>query len=407
MTELAPLRVAYVTAAFPFPLSSGYLRHFHLMGQLAADHEVHLLSVVGSGFRPEHLAPVTEVTASIQTFPQPAASALGKLRRIARLLDPSRPGPAARALAAALDEQIRLGAVDVVVVSGKETMLAADTARGRVPIVVDLCDAASSRITQEMELASGMRRAALHLRRRNLRRVERHLVEVGDVLVIASARDREALVEEGTGVRALDAVVVPNGVDLDHWKRSEHVLGDAVVFCGNLGYLPNADAARHLVHEVMPRVWARHPDAEVVIVGTGASPDLAEDLRHSLVHLTGAVPDVRPHLEGAAVFAAPLRIATGIQNKLLEAMAMELPVVTSSVAAAGLRGHGGEPPLEVADDPADAAARIAAHLDDAGQGRRHSRDDARDWVSTRFRWERSGEAMARAIRDARRELAPC
>jgi glycosyltransferase involved in cell wall biosynthesis len=362
--------------------------------------------VVGPSFRPEHRDAVAPLVSRIETFAHPAPQRWGRVDRAARLLDPTAPATAARALAAAVDREVAAGRVDVVVLSGKDTVLVADAVDGRVPLVVDLCDAASSRVSQELRFAGGVRRAGLRFRRHNLRRVERHLVEVGDVLLTASARDRVALVEEGTGRRALGARVVPNGVDLAYWDRGGAPLGDSVVFCGNLGYRPNADAARHLVHEVMPRVWARHPDAELVVVGTGASPALAADLRHSLVTLTGAVPDVRPHLRSAAVFAAPLRIATGIQNKLLEAMAMELPVVTSPPAAAGLHVDG-PPPIDVAEEPATAAALIASALDDVGQGRRQPRHDARAWVADRFTWESSGRALARAIRTARKEVAPC
>lgn len=407
MTVEGRLRVVYVTAAFPYPLSSGYLRHFHLLGQLAVEHELHLMSLVGPSFRPEHLGALEKVATRIQTFPHPIGAHRGPVDRLARLLDPTRPGAAARALAESLDAEIRRGAVDVVVLSGKDTMAAADTAHGRVPLVVDLCDAASSRLSQELDVAEGARRAGLRLRRRNLRRVERHLAQVGDALLVASVRDRDALAEEGAGERVRRAVVVPNGIDLAYWQRQRPTLGDAVVFCGNLGYRPNADAADHLVHRVMPRVWARHPDAEVLIIGTGASPGLEQSLRHSLVTLTGPVADVREHLERGAVFAAPLRIATGIQNKLLEAMAMELPVVTSTSAAAGLHGLGGSPPIAVADDPAVVAAMIASSLDDAGQGRQRPRDDSRAWVASRFRWERSGELVAGAIDEARRAMAPC
>lgn len=399
-------RIAYVTAAFPFPLSSGYLRHFHLLRRLRSDFDVHLLSLVGPSFRLDDVAPVAEFVSKVDTFADRPDEQRG-LGRHLRLLDPARPSSGARALAAALDTEIERQALDAVVVTGKATMLAADTATGRVPLVVDLCDAASSRITQELALSHGPRSLVLTYRRRNLRRVERHLVDVGDVLLTASARDREALRTEGADARVLRSVVVPNGIELDYWMRRNQRLGDAVVFCGNLGYRPNADCASQLVHQVMPRVWARHPDAPVVIVGTGASAALREDLRHSLVSLTGAVDDVRPYLEEAAVFAAPLRIATGIQNKLLEAMAMELPVVTSSVAGGGLGPIDDRAPITIADDAPGAAAAIAAILDSVGQGRRLPRADARSWVAERFRWDRSAHALATAIRTAQGVSVSC
>ncbi len=401
-----PLRVLYVTAAFPFPLSSGYLRHFHLLQQLAPDHDLHLMALVGTAFGSHHEAGLSGFVDRITTFARPAAGR--GAHRLAHLLDPGRVDPASAALAEAVDAQIEAGEVDVVLLSGKDTAGVADVIRGRVPLVVDLCDATSSRITQELGRAGTARRAGLVVRRRNLRRVEHHLVESGDALLTASARDRDALIEEGAPVRVREAHVVPNGIDLDYWHRQSPRLGDAVVFCGNLGFRPNADAARHLVLEIMPNVWRQRPDATVVLVGRDASPALVQELEREHVTFTGSVPDVRPHIERAAVFAAPLRMAAGIQNKLLEALAMELPVVTTSVAAAGLVAGDEQPPLVVADDPIEAANAILVQLDRVATDLRFPNSEARRWVGDRFQWTTSGRALAQILRTAQvRELAPC
>lgn len=402
----AQIRILYVTAGFPFPLSSGYLRHFHLLQHLAPEHHLHLLSLVGPRFRPEHVQGVDGFVDQVSTFARPEQRQ--RANRLGRLLDPGRPDASTSGLARAVDEEIRRGHVDVVVLTGKETSVVADVVAGRVPLVVDLCDATSSRVTQELRLSNPARRAGLMIRRRNMRRVERHLIDVGDALITASDRDREALVEEGAPVRARHALVVPNGIDLDYWHRGPEQLGESVVFCGNLGYRPNADAATHLTHDVMPHVWKHRPHAPVVIIGTDASPALQRQLQAPRVTLTGSVPDVRPHLEGGAVFAAPLRVAAGIQNKLLEAMAMELPVVTSTVAAAGLIAEGGRPPLTVTDAPEATAAAIVELLDAIEAGQRAPRAEARSWVAERFSWDRSGRALADLVRSANdQELTAC
>jgi glycosyltransferase involved in cell wall biosynthesis len=160
-----------------------------------------------------------------------------------------------------------------------------------------------------------------------------------------------------------------------------------------MDYRPNADAARQLIDVVMPFVWREIPDARVAIVGRDPAPDLVARARRPGVVVTGYVEDIRPYLEGAAVFAAPLRFASGIQNKLLEAMAMSVPVVTTPVAAAGLRGDDGRAaPLNVAREPADLGARIVERL-------RASATDptpdaaARRFVQERFSWAASGRSV--------------
>jgi glycosyltransferase involved in cell wall biosynthesis len=279
--------------------------------------------------------------------------------------------------------------------------------------VVDLCDATSSRLQGEARHARPLRRADLRLQQIAMRRIERALIARGQQLLVATERDRDLLLgpaagsPAGPGEGADRAVVVPNGVDVDRWSRSSPTLGSAVAFCGNLAYPPNEDAARQLVDEVMPQVWAHRPDTEVLLVGRGASTSLREAVRDPRVTVTGFVPDVRPLLERAAVFVAPLRFGAGIQNKLLEAMAMEIPVVTSALAADGLRTGGDEPPVGIADDPAAMAALVVARLDDATADPTPDRR-GRSWVGERFAWDRSAAGLRAAIaRAVAGEPRPC
>jgi len=356
------------------------------------------MSLTGPSFLPPHVEELRLFVDDVTTF---SRSQRGAASRMTHLLGPARPGLAAQAMARAVDDAVSSGEVDVVLLSGKDTAAAAHMIRRRVPLVVDLCDATSHRITQALDHASPARRAGLLVRRRGIRRIERELVCEADALLTASERDRTMLHEEGAPGRVLDAQVIPNGVDLAYWHRTAATLGGAVVFCGNLGYGPNADAARVLVAEVMPLVWEQRSQTEVVIIGTGAAPSLVRELSRPHVTLTGSVSDVRPYLERGAVFAAPLRVAAGIQNKLLEALAMELPVVTSTAAAAGLRTRGSRPPVDVADLPAEQAAALICHLSASG-GAPHR--TGREWVAKRFNWERSGAALAAIVDDLHQQV---
>ena len=137
----------------------------------------------------------------------------------------------------------------------------------------------------------------------------------------------------------------------------------------------------------------------MVIAGRNPLPDvLALARRSQRVTVTGSVPDLRPYLENAAAFVAPLRFASGMQNKILEAMAMELPVVTTPVAADGLKGEGGEaPPLLVAENPREIAAHIAAIVHDPLTARRLGAEGRR-YVQRHCDWERSARMLDRLCR---------
>lgn len=192
--------------------------------------------------------------------------------------------------------------------------------------------------------------------------------------------------------------MIPNGVDLDYWRRTSATRGrDTIVMTGAMDYAPNRDAATVLVRDVLPLVRRSVPEAELWIVGRDPRPQLIRAAGRTGAHVTGFVEDVRPYLERASVVAAPLRFGAGIQNKLLEAMAMGVPAVASPLAAAGLRTEQGEePPLAVASSPREFAARIVQEL---LRSRNDPRPDgrARDFVERNFVWARSAYKLERVL----------
>src|SRR3546814_12693806 len=127
------------------------------------------------------------------------------------------------------------------------------------------------------------------------------------------------------------------------------------VFTGQVDDRPNIDAVRWFASDILPRVRARHPSARVAIVGRAPTAEVRALEKLSGVTVTGEVPDVRPWLAAADAVVAPLLLARGVQNKLLEAMAMARPVVASAAAATGIDAEPCEHPL-VADGKMGRAA---------------------------------------------------
>ena len=287
---------------------------------------------------------------------------------------------------------------DAVLFSGKRTFPALPPLAG-LPLVTDLCDATSSRLRTGLRHDPPVKVPAHVVEWASVRRVERALVARSARLLFASARDRDLVVSPADAARS---VIVPNGVDLDYWRRTSPHLGrGTIVFTGAMDYGPNADAALHLVQAVLPRVRASRPDARLLVVGRDPGPALREAAaRAEGVTLTGTVPDVRPGLEEAAVFAAPLRVGAGIQNMVLEALAMEVPVVASPLAAGGLHTADGEaPPLVEADGPEATAAALVEALRRADEGAPPAADGRR-FVAEHFSWRRSGQLVAQALEAA-------
>lgn len=215
------MRILYLTNSFPYPLTSGYLRHYHLLAGLAARHQVHLLSMVGNDHRAGDRAAVEALGVTTEVFAR-GSSRARKLMKVC----PAFSTGGMRALGAAAAARIERGADDVVVFSGKDTAPVLGRLRG-IPVVADVCDATSSRLRGELQVRQGRARAELALQWALVRRVERRLARQVDHALFASERDRLALHWPET-----TSSIVPNGVDTAYWQRRQPRLFACVVCPG-------------------------------------------------------------------------------------------------------------------------------------------------------------------------------
>jgi sugar transferase (PEP-CTERM/EpsH1 system associated) len=191
----------------------------------------------------------------------------------------------------------------------------------------------------------------------------------------------------GTGkVRAVE-----NGIDTDRFDpglafdRVGTGEGPLAVFTGQMDYRPNIDAVRWFAADILPLIRQRHPQARFAIVGRAPSDEVRALEALSGVTVTGEVPDVRPWLAAADAVVAPLLLARGVQNKLLEAMAMARPVVASAAAATGIDAVPGEH-LRVADGPEAMADAVCALFDDRAGGAAMGQA-ARARMIARYGWD--------------------
>ena len=185
------------------------------------------------------------------------------------------------------------------------------------------------------------------------------------------------------------AAALPNGVDLDYFAPEVDLESpyeaeeQAMVFTGVMNYWPNVDAVRWFADEVFPTILAALPQARFYIVGMRPTPEVEDLGKRDGIVVTGAVPDVRPYVAHAAAAVAPLRVARGVQNKVIEAMAMGKPVLATPQAAEGL-GYMTEDELVVIDDPNQLAQHAIGLLQ--GQISQPSGCAARAKVEQAYSW---------------------
>jgi glycosyltransferase involved in cell wall biosynthesis len=226
------------------------------------------------------------------------------------------------------------------------------------------CLAELARLTAAHNPHPLYRRVARHEERRTAR-LEARLLEVADLVTVTAERDRRALL---SGRELGHVITVPNGAVV----RAEPVrlsTAPRAVFTGKLSYHANQAAARWLLEQVWPRVRARVPNAELTIAGAEPPQWLRERCRHSGIELSANPADLSAIVAQARVALAPIVYSVGIQNKVIEAMALGVPVVGTASAAAGLEHDGGQA-LGIADDPEGFAALVARLLVDEPAARR-------------------------------------
>ena len=185
-----------------------------------------------------------------------------------------------------------------------------------------------------------------------------------DHVLLTSAADRAALAELSPS--ASDTIsVLGHGVDVDYFAPNDEIVREpaTIVLSGKMSYHANVSMALRFVHEIMPLVWAKRPEAKVVVVGKDPVHEIRALAGNPAVTVTGTVNDIRPYLQRATVAAVPLPYGAGVQNKVLEAMACATPVIASPQAVAALSIDPGRE-LIVADSAEDFARAVLSVLDD-------------------------------------------
>ena len=208
-----------------------------------------------------------------------------------------------------------------------------------LPKTIDYQDIFSYGMKRRADVASPITRPIFNMEYRRLKRYEAVIFDDFDVKTIISEPDRALFPHE----KRDKILIIPNGVDHDYFTPQEKEKKYDLVFTGNMSYPPNVNAVEYLANEIMPIVWKTLPETKLYIAGATPDPKVKKAASDKII-VSGWLDDIRDAYAQSRVFIAPMRIGTGLQNKLLEAMSMCLPTITSPLANASL---GAKPNEEV------------------------------------------------------------
>lgn len=378
------MRILFLTPYLPDPPDfGGAARMFHLIQEVAARHEVVVLSLAGPGETPPGRLPARIVPVPVPlTAHQPPGGRkrLGQVRSLLSRRSFQHALYHHPAMQRALDRLTRDERFDLIQIEFSQ--MGGYRVPPGVPVVLDIHNVEYDVLRQAAARGSLPRRIFNQIEYRKFRRDEVAAWQRATACVATSAADA-AVVRAAIG---REVAVVPNGVDLDRFPRFPLDQADpaALVFVGAMRYRPNADAARWFVEHVFPRVRAALPTATFTIVGADPPPEVLALGTVPGVYVTGTVPDVRPWVERAGTVVVPLRAGGGTRLKILEAFAMGRPVVSTRLGAAGIDAKDGEH-LLLADTPDAIAATITRLAADATL-RQALADRAYALVRERYQW---------------------
>ena len=394
-------RLAVVTPRFPFPLNKGdRLRIHHQLRVLQAHFDIDLHCLT---FRRIPEAELDAVRDRCQTLTLYRLHPVKALIRMGWALFSRRPFQVLLFTERRLVRRMRAS-----ILAQRPDVLLAQMVRtaeyvkdlDAVPHVLDIMDTLHAGAEREAEKAPFWKRPLLLEEGRRLLRYEHRVHHYFDACTIISRQDRDLLPHpDRHGVH-----IVPNGVDTDHFDPEAEVepldLSAPefdVAFCGNMGYAPNIVAARFLVDEIAPAFETR-TGRPLRILLCGAQPAAAVlALRQDHVTVVADVPDIRSAYLAAPVFAAPMLVNTGLQNKLLEALALERACVTTPRALSAM-----DVDVQGAVRSADDADEFAAHIADlleapeatAAMGR-----TGRNVVQQHFGWKAASVTLVTLLKD--------
>ena len=374
----------------PYPPNKGdKIRSWHLLKHLAQRYRVHLATFVDDPDDWQHVPAVQAVCASSHFAAlSPRAARLRSLGAVLRNRSLSYDFYRNGELKAWVDNTMRQHGIGRIVVFSSPMAQYAE-AWPQARRVIDFCDVDSDKWRQYAERKPWPASAVFGYEASRLLRYERHIAASFDASLFVSAPEAE-LFRGLAPESAARTGWFSNGVDTAYFAPGDfanpYAPGDkALVFCGAMDYWPNIDAVQWFAADVLPALRARDPAVRLAIVGARPSAEVQALAAQPGITVTGTVPDVRPYVAHAALSVAPLRVARGIQNKVLEAMAMAKPVLVTPQALEGIEAEPGRELLLAQDaahwiDAASAAlAGPPAALAALGQAARARVEAAYSW----------------------------
>lgn len=381
------MKILVLTSRLPYPIEKGdKLRIYHQIRELSQGHKLYLCSLVEESPKAEYLDHLGKFCEEIHTFPLKKAGILlslagaylgGKSLQVAYFFRKS--------IHQKIKEKVREIGPDLIFC---QLIRMSEYVRDlEVPAALDYMDCFSEGMSRQAREGKKWQRPIYQREARLLKRYQEEVYSLFDFHSIISEQDRDLLDPTGR----LDIHIMPNGIDHDYFHPKVGEEEYELVFVGNMGYFPNVNAVKYLAKKVMPLVWKSLPGAKFLIAGARPHADVQKLGAEDRIVVSGWVPDIREAYVQGKLFVAPIFAGSGQQNKILEAMSMQRPCLTTPLVNNAIHAKAGEE-IEVADNQDEFAEKIIDLLKDS-QRRKALGLRGRNFVLEQYSWKQSVQKL--------------
>lgn len=385
------MKIFVLLSRFPYPLEKGdKLRAFHHIKELSKNHEIILCALTDKKVSETSIKKLSEYCTTIKIIQLPKWKIAINLIKQLFFTDES-------LQVAYFYNKNAQQQIDKLLLEHQPDHIYCQLIRvtkyvrnSSIKKTLDYMDALARGMERRIEAAPFYMKWALKLETKRLKRYEHLIFDDFDNKIIISEQDKALIVN----IKNDDIVVVPNGVDYETYQKKETSKKYDLIFTGNMSYPPNVDSVVYLVNKVMPLIWADLPTIKLVIVGANPSKKVL-NLSANNIEVTGWVDDISSYYSQSKIFIAPMQIGTGLQNKLLEAMAMQLPCVTSQLANNAL-GATHQKHILIGNTPEEYAKHVMNYLNDE-QLATEIADNGYQFVKNNYTWEGSTAILEKLI----------
>jgi sugar transferase (PEP-CTERM/EpsH1 system associated) len=341
------MKLLVLTSRFPYPIEKGdKLRAYHQLRELGQRHEVVLVALTMQPVAASDFQAVAELVQQVHVWP---VGRLGLIWELSKALFDGRPAQVAyfyrRHIHQKMEALIARERPDHIYC---QLLRMAEYVRAEsLPTTIDYMDTFSVGMKRRAQESAPWLRPLLAWEARKLARYEAAIFAHFDHHTIISEQDRQHLpVADPKRV-----AVIPNGIDLAFFTLPEKPPEPQhdLVFVGNMGYFPNVKAAHDLIHQIMPQVWAQRPETRVLLAGARPTAEVQRLARDPRVTVSGWIEDIRTAYLDGRIMVAPLLTGSGQQNKILEAMALARPCITTALVNNAIGASAGKEILLATD----------------------------------------------------------